>query len=434
MSGTQQGWRSTSGGGSPSSDITIQNTLYVMKNGDDSTALPNRLDKPFLTIYEASLQAVAGDVIYVFAGDYDEANNDWVQSDVIYDFQEGANVTNVDSCISDGGIAKNIHIQGNGNFIQSGSDFSKAVVYITKEGSNLYLRCNNIIANTNGIGIFNIDNPYDIKVKTITVSLQYAINLRGSVNHGSIEFNEIISTSRSVSILFRSCNTDNEERNVYIKGKYIKTNQNAFNQGVIDFISAFSTKAYITVTKIEHYAGSLGGIVRGDSGLCFLSDTNAVGVGYGYQSTGSHIGLVLNCNIKAVSTGIYILRQSSINCINTLVIAQSTVNRQATVVVNNESGELTAKNCTFVQLGANDKVSVVSLEALRSQINFASCVFIGNVLNVESIRNSKLAPANIYIQEDCSANLPVSTFITNQITGTNIVVDSDIIQNTNNFF
>jgi hypothetical protein len=275
MSGTQQGWRSTSGGGgSPSSDITIQNTLYVMKNGDDSTALPNRLDKPFLTIYGASLQAVAGDVIYVFAGNYDEADNDWVQSDVIYDFQEGANVTNVNTCISDGGFAKNIHIQGNGNFIQSGVNFSIAVVNISNVSSNLYLRCNSIQGVTNGIGIFNIDNPYDIKVKTITVELQYAINLRGSKNHGSIEFNEIISNSQGVSLFIRNSNTDGVERNIYIKGNYIKTNQDAFSQGVIDLLNAFNTKVYLTVTKIEHYAGVNGGIVRADSGQLFISNTN----------------------------------------------------------------------------------------------------------------------------------------------------------------
>ena len=114
--------------------------------------------------------------------------------------------------------------------------------------------------------------------------------------------------------------------------------------------------------------------------------------------------------------------------------AESTISPQATVLVSSDNGQLTAKNCTFVQLGANANTSVVNLLNPLLQINFASCVFIGDVLNVESIINSKLAPANIYIQEDCSANLPTSAFITNQVAGTNVVVDSDIIQNTNNFF
>ena len=35
--------------------VTIQNTLYVAKNGNDSSGTRNRLDKPFLTIFAANV-------------------------------------------------------------------------------------------------------------------------------------------------------------------------------------------------------------------------------------------------------------------------------------------------------------------------------------------------------------------------------------------
>lgn len=62
-----------------SSNITIANTVFVAKNGSDSTGLAERLDKPFLTIAAAITAAVALTPsatkrirVVVFAGDYDE--------------------------------------------------------------------------------------------------------------------------------------------------------------------------------------------------------------------------------------------------------------------------------------------------------------------------------------------------------------------------
>lgn len=435
MGNTTTGWYVPSIAGSTpvTSSLVIQNTLYVAKNGDDATALPNRLDKPFLTIYGASLVANAGDVIYVFSGTYDEGFNDWVKSDVIYDFQKGTLVQNVFRCITDSGIAKNIHIQGYGDFQQTGFNFSAGVVNITNVGSKLYLRCNNIISITNGILIFNIDTPYDIKVNNITVVAQYAINLRGVKNSGTIEFNEIRSSSQGVSIFMRNCNTDGQERDIYIKGKYIRTNQNSFSQGVIDFLNAFNTSAYINITFIDHYQGASGGIVRGDSGKCFLTNTNAIGVGYGYQATGTHIGFIMNSVVNAISYSLSVISNASVYVENTQLIATDTFATSSSVQVAN-NGQLTAKNCLIIQRGVSVNPCILNLLTPALKVSLSSCVLIGDSSNTESIRNTNGVPANIYIQEDCSTNLPTSSLITNQVTGTNVVVDSNINQNSLNFF
>lgn len=435
MGGTTQGWYIplTGGGSTPLTSLTIQNTFYVAKNGDDLTALPNRLDKPFLTIYEASLVANAGDVIYVFSGTYDEGINDWVKSDVIYDFQSGTTVMNELTCITDGGISKNIRIQGNANFQQTGNDFSFGVINVTNSATNLFVRCNDLISNTNGILIFNTLNPYDIEVNDIYVSFQYAISLRGTSNTGYIKFNNIFSTSQLVSIFFRDCNTDGIIRSIYINGNFIITNQNSFSQGVIDMFNAFNTKVYCSIKNIKHYSGNNGGLIRGDSGKLFLYNFNGNGVGYGYQSTGTHVGFIQNSNIYAPTYALSISSSSSIFCKNSFFIGENLISTSGSVIVSS-NGELTAKNCTIIQRGATINPCVINLLTPLKKVSLSSCVLIGNILNTESIRNTNGVATDIYIQEDCSSNLPVNILVTNQITGTNIVVDSDIIQNTNNFF
>ena len=59
------------GGGGGLTSLPIANTLFVAKNGNDATALPNRLDLPYLTI-DAALADVttANDCVFVYPGSY----------------------------------------------------------------------------------------------------------------------------------------------------------------------------------------------------------------------------------------------------------------------------------------------------------------------------------------------------------------------------
>lgn len=68
-------------GSSATSSLTVKNTVFVMKNGDDTTGLVERMDKPFLTIAAArtaalaaftSKSAVSRVLIVVEKGYYDE--------------------------------------------------------------------------------------------------------------------------------------------------------------------------------------------------------------------------------------------------------------------------------------------------------------------------------------------------------------------------
>ncbi len=56
----------------PSTGVTLAQTLWVAKNGNDGTALPGRLDKPYLTIQAALDAAGDGTSIFVMPGLYSE--------------------------------------------------------------------------------------------------------------------------------------------------------------------------------------------------------------------------------------------------------------------------------------------------------------------------------------------------------------------------
>lgn len=53
--------------------ITIANALFVAKNGNDATAAPNNLGKPYATIGAALAAATSGDVVFIEPGTYIES-------------------------------------------------------------------------------------------------------------------------------------------------------------------------------------------------------------------------------------------------------------------------------------------------------------------------------------------------------------------------
>jgi len=72
------------------SAVITQNTLHVMKSGNDATGTRNRLDLPYLTIAAAEADAQAGDTIYIWPGTYPE---DGLGVDAITYFLLGAEIT-----------------------------------------------------------------------------------------------------------------------------------------------------------------------------------------------------------------------------------------------------------------------------------------------------------------------------------------------------
>jgi parallel beta-helix repeat protein len=71
LSANRGQWNKINNGGGGSSNITLANSVFVAKNGNDSTGTVGRLDLPFLTIGAALAAASAGQTIMVYPGDYE---------------------------------------------------------------------------------------------------------------------------------------------------------------------------------------------------------------------------------------------------------------------------------------------------------------------------------------------------------------------------
>lgn len=68
--------------------VTITNSVFVTKLGNDSTGARARLDRSFLTLGAAKTNANSGDTIFVFPGTYNE--NDLLKNGVNWHFFNGA--------------------------------------------------------------------------------------------------------------------------------------------------------------------------------------------------------------------------------------------------------------------------------------------------------------------------------------------------------
>jgi hypothetical protein len=132
--------------------LPVKNTVFVMKNGSDTTGLVERFDKPFLTIAAARAAAVAAFtpsatnriLIKVFSGNYAEQI---ILVDYIdYDLSD-ITLSQVVSgtLITDNGIAVNSIVYVKANLISTFLGLSTGYsINITNSGSNVYVYLNNI--------------------------------------------------------------------------------------------------------------------------------------------------------------------------------------------------------------------------------------------------------------------------------------------------
>lgn len=177
------------GGGSPSSSaINVGKTIYVDSVfGDDTTGLPYRQDKPFLTIGVAQSFAVSGDTIIIRGGSYVASN---IGADgVTYHFEEGATLTSIGNCFNDFG-ANSFSVTGYGKFYSN-----SAVVFITGAG---YIYFEGLYAEGTGNGsrtIWNLGNGtlvVNIKTDLVTSGKEQVVRTDGASCKTFINCNRMI--------------------------------------------------------------------------------------------------------------------------------------------------------------------------------------------------------------------------------------------------
>lgn len=417
----QQGFRANSGG-SGLSNLTIENTLYVMKNGNDTTGIPNRLDKPYLTIYEASQNANVGDTIYVFSGTYNEGTNDIFESDVNYVLQEGVTVVCDTKVVSDFGLAKNINISGQG-VLQTTSN-TESVIYITNSNSVLNLSCDTI--NGNGIcincaGSFNIKANYAVSTLNEVV---YLTDFLGNKCFGLIQINKIDVLAEKSAIVVTNTNTDLTQRDIYLYFNEINTNSDKGGGASVNFTSNNNTRIYFESTTVNQTNTER--LLYTKNSYFFIDNTNFIGIEKGLVMEQGSIGLITNSNVLSVLESIEVFSNANIqlnNCNLKNTGNQVCINASNTI-------QISLYDCVIVSgIGISSVISLSNTAILRIK----NCEIIASdPTTLFSIFSSN--PIDIYVYGQCASNKPIDVNITNQITGTNIIVDSDIVQNTNNFF
>jgi hypothetical protein len=411
-------------------DLEIANTLFVSKNGNDATGERGNWDQPFATLFGASASAVAGDCVFVFAGTYDEVNNDWVKSDVRYYFNPSTLVIGDISCITDGGIAKNIIIEGFGKFHQLLTTSFEGALRMTNIGSTVYFRGQELFGYKVGAGIY--EGTFDIKVDFIHGVDLYAFTCRGN-SQGTLEFDRMESLSGDAVISLRNLGTDLAVRTLEIKGRYIKGDSTNFSTGVITHINTNNTRVIYSDFEIDHIAGVSGGLYSTTTNGGAILMRNIIGIslaGYGISGNGGGSVQLTGCNFDTV-------KETAVGSVDD-IYARNCWFKQTSNVVSTSgafnvtgSAEVDLQNCT-VELESTAPTRKC-INVRNNNIRLSYCKIIATALQNESIGVSTLTPQDIIVEGQCSTNRPVSNDLTNIVAGTNIIVDSNIGKNTNNF-
>jgi hypothetical protein len=414
-----------------SKKITLQQTLYVAKNGNDSTALRNRLDKPFLTIFAARQASLPGDLIFVYPGIYAEGSNDIIATNVNYWFEDGSEVTCLTQVVSDYGTAKNINVDGRGIFRVLNVNTSLGVINLTNAASTIVFRGKSIVGLGNGIAIFNAVS-FDIKVDSISSSVQYGATIRGNC-FGILEFDTMNVTSTSAAIFMSNHGTDLVSRNIIVKGKILNSNNSIADAGVITHGNCNNTRFFYSDILINHTGVSGGAFctLNGGGKTLFSNLTMLSTNGYGISLQGDSVLEASDCIIVSTTFAARAYNDGCFSASNTLFKTDTDLVGAGGAVSCSGTGEIELNACTLEMISVDALRLCVDVLNNNFRMRFTKLVGTGIT---ESIGSSTATPADIMVEGDCSANLPLSADITNIIVGTSVIVDANIARNSQTLY
>ena len=416
--------------------LLIENTILVSKNGNNSTGTRNDWAKPFLTIAAANSVAQAGDLVIVYPGTYNEG--DVAKSNVNYYFYKGAVVSSgIAACISDSvGQAKNIFIYGEGDFIST----SNRGLFTQNQDTNIIFRFNHI-EGFDGILVGNA-NYINIKGSSAKALTQYTVSIRGN-SSGVVDidfYDGSVSSNKGQTILIRNASLDSTPRELFVKGKRLVSNCE-FLQGAITTENCDYLTTYVSIDSINHVTSSdsfTTSAIWHQSGRLKVTgavrSTNNFGVILG-NNGGDTILLLDNCQVSSNNSA--------------LSAATATANIYAEVI-NSELNKTSAMTTPTVSLGATAGPVEVSLigTGVRnlSTDSAAHGIEITDANPVVRIRDVKIDIASatadsvsspvartIFIESILTTNKAMDANVTNGVTGSSVIVDTDIKRNTKVF-
>lgn len=178
--------------------IPVFNTLFVSKNGSDATGLPERFDKPFLTIAGARASAIAFFVgaklpsvknrilIKVFSGDYSETIT--LDNFIDYDLSDITINTTNNNIITDAGLEANSIIYGKANLKSTCTQGGVFGINITNDKTSVVISINDLTIDSitpSTIRAVNCVGVMRLSFNNLNVVSTLAVNVIGiTANNG----------------------------------------------------------------------------------------------------------------------------------------------------------------------------------------------------------------------------------------------------------
>lgn len=398
-------------------EVILQNTLHVAKNGTVAGERHN-LGMPFNTIVNAAALAQPGDVIIVYPGIYNEIA-DWVKTDVFYYFHPGAEVVTTSHCINDNGIAKNIFICGYGKFRSS----SGSCVLTTNAATNLTFQFDEVIGANDCFTLVNGNNIY-VKGRKASQIVQYIATIRGGCQGiMDIEYWQSLNISGAAAIFIVNHATGVGERKKFtIKGNHLISNSSS-GFGVIAHSSSGRGSIIIDeIKRIENDSALCDSIYYADSGCIKAVNKTIISLGSSAINNGSILELK-DVNIIAEQKSIIsfdgtaVLKNCDITC-------NMSVNPPFEVT---GLGQMYLLSCTASAFAAGLYMMIITSNTAK--------IFLGNSIftNVNADGSPKLISDGgsgaqvISLFTDNHSNMPLDAMITNDVVGTTLVVDPNIL-------
>ncbi len=377
--------------------LTLNNMVFVAKNGSDSTGLVNRLDKPFLTILAAQSATTSGYTIYVYPGSYTISNLG--KDGVSYHFMDGVNLS----------FSTGFVLSANINIFVSG--FAKCT------GTRLV----NVTGATNSkikihSGTFS-GHLFDVAaigtVVKLHIEAEQDLTLTSLFGHGD----NAATTSSFVHV---------KAQTIYTDGGFAPIATGAGNNNI--FMLEAKRIINNSATAFPTIIYSLGGltIVKGDIFVSnsnsaqgsFFNDNGGDGIviveGDIYQTAGSATSLCRTGTIDfrgiVVSTGAI-----STEGTGTTIINDKVITNYAGPSIIHTSGKTIVKNAIKNSSNGQDGISVGASGLQLKQ---------GTHIEVTGVANSVSAgsPFDIKVYPGATANKAVNVNITQQIAS--LLIDS----------
>ncbi len=409
-------------------NVTLANTVFVAKNGNDTTGLVERLDKPFLTFSAARAALLANFtpsatnriLIDAYPGSYNEGlilDNyvDYNLRDIVLELNSGVNAT-----ITDNNIACNSIISGS------------AIVRRTGTGATQAFR----IQNSNSIVEFHYNSLYSSTGKAVDIAAGN-VYMYGSTISGSLAATVSISGG---NVVIKSNITSVDNGCVLISGGVLTiygsisniAGQSITNSGgtlyLYGNIDAASASRNVvcnagSIFIIGNNSNSLSGCatLSGSSNYTITGDSTAGSSGSAHAYQLGTTGVVtINGNVICSATGAIPIDNNGAAIGGKIIINNSTIYSGAYIAISNLGSATLILNCCRVQ------APTAAMDAIQKNFNSNLIINCSTLIaGAGAYSINSLSAEDVLIYGACQANLAPNSN-TNLLVGT-LVISSSVV-------